>query len=100
MGGIIFSWLGAILAGVAVLVIVVGSLILAARMTRVQTARLRCPWVHREVVVQYATDGGHPIAVLTCSAFADPRALTCGAPCVAGRNGSGAPNAVGDLLRG
>ncbi len=56
------------------------------------TTRIYCPLARREVVVQYATsDGLYPVSVISCSAFDDPRAITCGMPCVSGGVQAGAP---------
>ena len=91
MDGITFSWLSTILVGVAVLVVLLISLVLAWRLGRITTTTFYCSWAQRNVVVQCLTcDGEHPIGVITCTAFADPRAITCGTPCVGGEQRRGA----------
>lgn len=37
-----------------------------------------CPWVRRDVAVQYLTDDRrHPVGITSCTAFADPIVTTC-----------------------
>jgi hypothetical protein len=46
-------------------------------------AEFYCPVAGRSVAVWFLTyDGGRPVGVLSCSAFADPAAIGCGTPCV------------------
>lgn len=47
------------------------------------TAEVYCAVPQRHVTVRFLTfDGRHPIGVVSCSAFDDPTAPTCGTPCL------------------
>jgi hypothetical protein len=84
-------WSTPLLFGAAVLLMVFVTLGLLPRMIRtgVQTTRLYCPWVRREVVVRHLTDeAGDPIGVISCTGLADPAAVTCERRCLA-RDGQG-----------
>lgn len=75
-------WFTVFLIGVAVILmlVVAGLLPTGAYVVR---RRFFCPWKDREVVVRYLSpDGRHPASVLSCTAFADPTAVACGAPCL------------------
>jgi hypothetical protein len=82
MYGPLLGWL----ATVAVLGVLVLTFVIAAwlmpRTLGSRTTEMFCQWRRRRVTVRFATDGGHPIGVISCTAFADPLTVTCGAPCV------------------
>jgi hypothetical protein len=83
MNGVLIGWLTTLGIGLGVILIVVIATVLLPRTMRTRTASFFCPWRRREVTVRYLTcDGEHPHAVMTCTAFADPTIVTCGAPCV------------------
>jgi hypothetical protein len=74
----------------AVFVILVLMFVIAAwLMPRTMGSRTRdmfCAWRRRRVTVTFVTDGEHPIGVVSCTAFADPLTVTCGAPCVGAKD--------------
>jgi hypothetical protein len=74
----------------AVLVVLVLMFVIAAwlmpRTMGTRTANIFCPWRRRNVTVRFVTDGDHPVGVISCTAFADPLTVTCGAPCVGGKD--------------
>ncbi len=85
MSGIVPGWLATALAGLAVGVVLVVAALLLPRAVRILTTRVYCPWAGRTVQVRtLALDGQDPICVVSCTAFADPRAVTCGMPCIGG----------------
>ena len=52
------------------------------------TKEFFCPVAGRHVTVEFLIyDGRHPVGVVTCSAFADPTAFSCGTPCVPAKLG-------------
>lgn len=68
----------------AVLLMVIIAAVLLPRTMRTLKATFYCPWTRRNVTVRYVTyDGRHAVGVVSCTAFADPTIITCGAPCVA-----------------
>jgi hypothetical protein len=74
----------------AVLVVLVLMFVIAAwlmpRTMGTRTANIFCPWRRRNVTVRFVTDGDHPVGVISCTAFADPLNVTCGATCVGGKD--------------
>lgn len=47
------------------------------------TAEIYCSVAQRQVTLRFLTyDGRHPMCVVSCSAFSDPTAPTCGTPCL------------------
>ena len=94
MNGPWLGWFMAFLIALGVVLVLVAATVLLPRMLRMRTVRFHCPWKHRYVTVRYVTcDGRTPVAVASCTAFADPDVVTCEAPCV-GR-GVPAPPAAG-----
>lgn len=72
----------ALLAAVVLLLLVIAAALLP-RLAGLKTASFYCPWTRRNVVVRFLTrEGGNPVSVVSCTAFADPRIVTCGMPCV------------------
>lgn len=85
-------WFATALVAFAIVLILAVTIALLPRTARTMTTRIYCPLARRDVVVQYATsDGLYPVSVISCSAFDDPRAITCGMPCVSGGVRAGAP---------
>jgi hypothetical protein len=86
MDGYLLGWF----ATFAVLVILVLMFVIAAwlmpRAMGSRTVEMFCPWRRRRVTVRFVTDGEHPFGVISCTAFADPLTVTCGAPCVGGKD--------------
>jgi hypothetical protein len=83
MNGPWLGWFTAFLIGLSVVLMLVIAVVLLPRTLRIRIARFRCPWKGRDVTVRYVTyDGEHPVAVASCTAFADPGVVTCGAPCI------------------
>jgi hypothetical protein len=78
-------WFVPALVGVGILLIMGVTVVVLHRLVRSETTSFRCPWAGRQVTVTflaYGQDG--PAGVASCSAFADPRVMTCGKQCVAG----------------
>ncbi len=66
----------------AVLMVVIAAVLLPRAM-RTLKATFYCPWKRRRVTVRFVSyDGRRPVGVVSCTAFADPTIITCGAPCV------------------
>ena len=84
------TWLVMFLAGLVVIVFFVLPAILVFRLVRMRREEFYCPWVNRNVAVQFVTlDGRRPIGVFSCTAFPDTTGVLCGMPCVtAGGAGS------------
>ena len=81
------SWFTTLLVGIVVVLTLLVALVLLPRIVRtgIQTARLYCPWVRREVTVQHLTDDvGDPITVISCTGFADATIATCERQCLGG----------------
>jgi hypothetical protein len=85
MSGDTLLWFVTALVGLNVgliLVMLVGLLPRALR-TSVVKAALACPRTGRPVVVRFLADEGRrPLAVLACTAFADPTAVSCDQTCL------------------
>jgi hypothetical protein len=95
-GDVLLSWFTTLAIGLVVLLVLGVAAVLLARLLGLVTARFHCPWQHRNVMVQYLTcDGRHPSRVVSCSAFADPRQVSCGMPCVSAE-GEDSPLATGE----
>jgi hypothetical protein len=85
MSGILLGWLSTALAGLALVAVLVIAVRLLPRAIRVLTAKVDCPRTGRTAEVRMlALDGEDPICVLSCTAFAEPRGVTCGMPCIGG----------------
>ncbi len=100
MNGILLGWFTTLAVGLVVVLMLVIAVVLIPRAMRTRTARFYCPWQRRDVTVRFVTyDGERPAGVISCTAFADPMIVTCGAPCVS-RDGSRATELerAGDLL--
>ncbi len=83
MDGLLLGWFTAFLIALGVVLMLVIAVVLLPRAVRMRTASFFCPWRHRTVTVRYVTcDGSHPVTVVSCTAFADPTIVTCGAPCI------------------
>lgn len=97
MNGMLLGWFTTFLVGLAVVLMLVIAVVLLPRAMRIRTERFYCPWRSRNVTVRYVTqDGEHPVAVVSCTAFADPMIVVCGAPCVSADDQSRVM--AGDLL--
>ncbi len=91
------AWFAAFLIAITAGLVLVVAAVLLPRAGRLRTSRFYCPWMRREVVARFLTyDGTHPASVVSCTAFADPRIVTCGMPCLAETPGetAAAPAAV------
>lgn len=102
MDGLLLGWFTTFLVALSVVLMLVIAVVLLPRAVRMRTASFFCPWRRRVVTLRYATcDGSHPVTVVSCTAFADPTIVTCGAPCICGHRGEvGAPEepAAAELL--
>jgi hypothetical protein len=86
MNGYLLSWLATFAVLVALVLVFVIAAWLMPRAMGSRTVEMVCPWRRRRVTVRFVTDGEHPIGVISCTAFADPLTVTCGAPCVGGKD--------------
>lgn len=78
------AWFTTFLVVVAAALILIVAAVLLPRTMRTLKASFYCPWRQRRVTVRFLTyDGRHRVGVVSCTAFADPIVITCGAPCVA-----------------
>ena len=85
MNGVLLGWFTTFLVGLAAVLMLVIAAVLLPRAMRIRTERFYCPWRQRNVQVRYVTyDGEHPVAVVSCTALADPMIVTCGAHCISG----------------
>ena len=93
MNGMLLAWFTTFLIGLGVVLMVIIVAVLLPRTVRMLTAGLYCPWRGRNVTVRYLTcDGKNPTHIVSCTAFADPMIVTCGAPCIRGEHPTvGAP---------
>lgn len=83
MSGVALAWFTAFLVALVVVLILVIAAVLLPRLGRIVTASFYCPRTRRNVVVRFVTyDGRQPVWVASCTAFADPRIVTCGMPCL------------------
>ena len=85
-------WFTALLVGLVVALLVFGAINLLPRVirTRTMTARFDCPWLRRRVLLRYIADEEHrPVAVISCTAFADPTIVTCARECLGGDGPAG-----------
>ncbi len=95
MNDLLLGWFTTLLVGLGIVLMLVIAVVLLPRALRIHTARFYCPWRRHDVQVKYVTyDGEHPVAVASCTAFADPSIVTCGAPCISGEG----QRRAGDLL--
>ena len=84
MNGVALAWFTTFLVALVVVLVLVIAAVLLPRLGGLRTVTFYCPWTRRNVMVRFLThDGGHPVAVVSCTAFADPRIVTCGMPCLA-----------------
>ena len=78
------SWLLVFLVGLTVVVFFVVPSLLAFKMVRTRREEFYCPWVRRNVAVDFVTlDGARPIGVFSCTAFPGGAGVLCGMPCLA-----------------
>lgn len=101
MNGMLLGWFTTFLVGLAVVLMLVIAVVLLPRAMRIRTERFYCPWRSRNVTVRYVTQDGDPVAVVSCTAFADPMIVVCGAPCVSADDQSrvmAGERPAGDLL--
>jgi hypothetical protein len=85
MNEFVVSWLATALVGLGVLLLLILAGTLLARRVRMLATKMYCPWVGRAVEVRtLALDGQDPVCVVSCTAFANPRVVTCGMPCIGG----------------
>ena len=83
MSGMQLAWFTTFLIGLGVVLMLVIVVALVPRTVRMLTARFHCPWRERNVTVRcLSLDGETPSQVISCTAFADPTTVACGAPCV------------------
>jgi hypothetical protein len=83
MNGPLLGWFTAFLIALSVVLMLIIATVLLPRALRIRVARFHCPWKRRDVTVRYVTcDGETPVAVASCTAFADPGVVTCGTPCI------------------
>lgn len=83
MNGVALAWFTTFVVALAVVLILLIAAVLLPRVGGLRTTSFYCPWAHRKVVVRYLTyDGRRPVGVVSCTAFADPRIVTCGMPCL------------------
>jgi hypothetical protein len=83
MNGLLLGWFTAFLIGLSVVLMLIIAVVLLPRAMGIRMARFYCPWKRRDVTMRYVThDGEHPVSVVSCTAFADPSVVTCGAPCI------------------
>jgi hypothetical protein len=88
MHALIDSWFVTMLVALVTVFTFVVAALLPSRALRLRTTHFRCPWVGRMVMVRHLTgDDDEPMSVVSCSAFLDPRAISCGMPCIAGTVG-------------
>jgi hypothetical protein len=86
MSDLLFGWFATFLVGLGVVLMLIIAAVLLPRTMRIRVERFHCPWRHRDVTVRYITaDGEHPLAVMSCTALADPMIVTCGAHCIGGQ---------------
>jgi hypothetical protein len=77
------TWLVLFLVGLTIVVFFVLPAVLVFRLVRTRREEFYCPWVHRNVAVQFATiDGQRPIGVFSCTAFPGTTGVLCGMPCL------------------
>src|SRR5262245_35853451 len=86
MNGYLLGWVATFAVLVALALTFVIAAWLMPRGMGSRTAEIVCPWHRRRVMVRFVSDGEHPIGVMSCTAFADPQAVTCGAPCAGGQD--------------
>ena len=102
MDGLLLGWFTTFLVALGVVLMLVIAVVLLPRAVRMRTASFVCPWRRRTVTVRYVTcDGTHPVTMVSCTAFADPTIVTCGAPCICGEGRpteAGAGREVAELL--
>jgi hypothetical protein len=85
MSDVPLGWFTTFLVGFGLVLMVIIVAVLLPRTMRIRVERFYCPWRHRDVTVRYITaDGEHPLAVVSCTALADPMIITCGAHCIGG----------------
>ena len=85
MTGDLLPWFTTFLIGLVVLPILVITTVMLHRMVRSETTSFYCPWLRRPVTVRFlASESGEPIGVASCTAFADPRVVSCAKHCVCG----------------
>lgn len=89
MGGdALLSWLTTLVIGAVVVLLLGIAAVLLPRMSGLVTVQFHCPWSGRDVVVRYQTgDGRRRVGVVSCTAFADPRVVTCAMPCLGDARG-------------
>lgn len=90
----LFSWPATVIVGVVIAALLLVSCRLIPGLARTTTLAFYCPRVRRRVTVQFLTDEREPVCVLSCGAFEDSRAVTCGAPCLTGGVGRGVQTAA------
>ena len=86
MNGYLLGWLATFAVLVALVLMFVIAAWLMPRTMESRTVEMFCAWRRRRVTVRFVTDGEHPIGVISCTAFADPLTVTCGTPCVGGKD--------------
>ena len=85
MTGDLLPWFTTFLIGLVVLLIMLITTVMLHRMVRSETTSFYCPWSRRQVTVRFlAVEQGSPIGVASCTAFADPRVVSCAKHCVCG----------------
>lgn len=83
MSDLLLGWFMAFLIGLGVVLMLIIAAVLLPRTMGIRVVRFHCPWRQRDVTVRYITsDGEHPLAVVSCTALADPMIVTCGAHCI------------------
>jgi len=85
MSGLMVGWAATALVGLALLLLLAIAAVLLPRAVRAVTTRTDCPLTGRMVEVRMLElDGRDPVCVVSCTGFAEPRAVTCGMPCIGG----------------
>jgi hypothetical protein len=75
---------GLVVLNVALILVMMVGLLPRALRTRVVRAAFPCPRTGRPVVVRFLADERErPLAVMACTAFADPTTVTCDQACLA-----------------
>lgn len=85
MTGAMSAWVATFFIALGIVLLLAIAAAWLARTGRTATMSFYCPWARRSVTAQFLTcEEGQRIAVLSCTALADPRVVSCGRLCVGG----------------
>jgi hypothetical protein len=87
MSGDLLVWFTTCLIVLVIALIMIITTVMLHRTVRSETATFYCPWMRRSVMARFLSHDGIPVGVASCTAFADPRVVTCGGRCIFGVEG-------------